>query len=126
MARILRFSCHRCMAFSFEPKPPSGTRISTMCGKSFSISLALARPLYRLMSGPNTSIERLQVRAFNKRFPEIKVEMVRAPGGQLITRVTTEAAAGKLALHDDARDGEDNWEPYLTQLKASGSFEGGS
>ena len=29
-------------------------------------------------------------------FPEIKVEMVRAPGGQLITRVKTEAAAGKL------------------------------
>jgi len=29
-------------------------------------------------------------------------------------------------MHDDARDGEDNWEPYLTQLKASGSFEGGS
>src|SRR3979490_3573285 len=35
-------------------------------------------------------------KAFNKRFPEIKTEMVRAPGGQLITRVKTEAAAGKL------------------------------
>ena len=29
-------------------------------------------------------------------------------------------------MHDDARDGEDNWEPYLTKLKASGSFGGGS
>jgi iron(III) transport system substrate-binding protein len=36
------------------------------------------------------------IHAFNKRFPEIKVEMVRAPGGQLITRIKTEAAAGKL------------------------------
>ncbi len=36
------------------------------------------------------------IKEFNKRFPEIKVEMVRAPGGQLITRVRTEAAAGKL------------------------------
>jgi iron(III) transport system substrate-binding protein len=36
------------------------------------------------------------INAFNKRFPEIKVEMVRAPGGQLITRIKTEAAAGKL------------------------------
>ena len=36
------------------------------------------------------------IKAFNKRFPEVKVEMVRAPGGQLITRVKTEAAAGKL------------------------------
>jgi iron(III) transport system substrate-binding protein len=37
------------------------------------------------------------IKAFNKRFPKIKVSMVRAPGGQLITRIKTEAAAGKLA-----------------------------
>jgi len=36
------------------------------------------------------------INAFNKRFPEVKVEMVRAPGGQLITRIKTEAAANKL------------------------------
>src|SRR3954453_17134397 len=36
------------------------------------------------------------VRAFNKRFPFVKVEILRAPGGELITRVKTEAAAGKL------------------------------
>src|ERR1700686_994434 len=41
-------------------------------------------------------VEQEVIKAFNKRFPEIKVEMVRAPGGQLITRVRTEAAAGKL------------------------------
>jgi iron(III) transport system substrate-binding protein len=41
-------------------------------------------------------IEQQVIKAFNKRYPEIKVEMVRAPGGQLITRVRTEAAAGKL------------------------------
>ena len=42
-------------------------------------------------------VEQEVIKAFNKRFPDIKVEMVRAPGGQLITRVKTEAAAGKLA-----------------------------
>src|SRR5215471_1307793 len=42
-------------------------------------------------------VEQQVIREFNKRFPEIKVEMVRAPGGQLITRVKTEAAAGKLS-----------------------------
>jgi iron(III) transport system substrate-binding protein len=42
-------------------------------------------------------VEQEVIKAFNKRFPEIRVEMVRAPGGQLITRVKTEAAAGKLA-----------------------------
>ena len=42
-------------------------------------------------------VEQRVINAFNKRFPEIKVEMVRAPGGQRITRVKTEAAAGKLA-----------------------------
>ena len=36
------------------------------------------------------------IKGFNKRFPFVKVEMVRAPGGQLITRIKTEAAAGKL------------------------------
>ena len=41
-------------------------------------------------------VEQEVIKQFNKRFPEIKVEMVRAPGGQLITRVKTEAAAGKL------------------------------
>ncbi|GAC1346169.1 MAG: ABC transporter substrate-binding protein [Acetobacteraceae bacterium] len=33
---------------------------------------------------------------FNKRFPFVKIELVRASGGQLITRVRTEAASGKL------------------------------
>src|SRR6185312_6089213 len=42
-------------------------------------------------------VEQEVIKAFNKRFPKIKVAMVRAPGGQLITRVKTEAAAGKLA-----------------------------
>src|SRR5262249_16000866 len=43
-------------------------------------------------------VEQEVIRAFNKRFPEIKVEMVRAPPRQLLTpRVKTEAAAGKLA-----------------------------
>src|SRR5215469_14812059 len=41
-------------------------------------------------------VEQEVIKSFNKRFPDIKVEMVRAPGGQLITRVKTEAAAGKL------------------------------
>jgi iron(III) transport system substrate-binding protein len=36
------------------------------------------------------------IKAFNKRFPFVRVEMIRAPGGQLITRIKTEAAAGKL------------------------------
>ncbi len=43
-----------------------------------------------------TEPEQEIIKAFNKRFPFVKVEMVRAPGGQLITRIKTEAAAGKL------------------------------
>src|SRR6478672_235892 len=34
--------------------------------------------------------------AFNKRFPFVKIEFLRAPGNQLLQRVKTEAAAGKL------------------------------
>jgi iron(III) transport system substrate-binding protein len=36
------------------------------------------------------------IKEFNKTFPKVKVAMVRAPGGQLIQRIKTEAAAGKL------------------------------
>ena len=43
-----------------------------------------------------TEPEQVIIKEFNKRFPFVKVEMVRAPGGQLITRIKTEAAAGKL------------------------------
>jgi iron(III) transport system substrate-binding protein len=42
-------------------------------------------------------VEQEVIKAFNKRFPEIRIEMVRAPGGQLITRIKTEAAANKLS-----------------------------
>src|SRR5204863_1882420 len=42
-------------------------------------------------------VEQEVIKAFNKRFPKVKVAMVRAPGGQLIQRIKTEAAAGKLA-----------------------------
>jgi hypothetical protein len=29
-------------------------------------------------------------------------------------------------MHDDASDGDNDWEPYLKKLKDSGHFEGGS
>src|SRR3979411_3503066 len=51
-------------------------------------------------------VEQEGIKDFNKRFPEIRVEMVRAPGGQLITRMKTEAAAGKTSAdlgHHSAR-----------------------
>ena len=44
-----------------------------------------------------TETEQAWIAAFNRRFPFVKVELTRAPGGQLITRIRTEAAAGKLA-----------------------------
>lgn len=37
------------------------------------------------------------VAQFNKKFPNINVEIVRAPGGRLATRIQTEVAAGKLS-----------------------------
>lgn len=41
--------------------------------------------------------EQALAKAFNALFPEIQVEIVRLPGGQLFTRIQSEAAAGKLA-----------------------------
>ncbi len=43
-----------------------------------------------------TEPEQEMAEFFNKRFPFVRVELVRSSGGQLITRVRTEAAAGKL------------------------------
>ncbi len=44
-----------------------------------------------------TETEQAWIAAFNKRFPFVRVDLIRAPGGQLITRIRSEAAAGKLA-----------------------------
>ena len=52
-----------------------------------------------------TEVEQEVINEFRKKFPFIQIEMLRAPGGQLIQRVKTEAAAGKLAadvlVHSD-------------------------
>src|SRR6476620_913987 len=65
-------------------------------GSSELIAAAKAEGKFVLYTANFAEVEQEVIREFNKRFPEIKVEMVRAPGGQLITRVRTEAAAGKL------------------------------
>ena len=50
-----------------------------------------------LYSANVAETERPIIERFNKRFPFVAVELVRAPGGQLITRLQSEAAAGKLS-----------------------------
>lgn len=40
--------------------------------------------------------EQILAKAFSERFPGVKVDIVRAPGGRLFSRIETEAAAGKL------------------------------
>ena len=65
-------------------------------GSAELIAAAKAEGKFVLYTANFAEVEQEVIREFNKRFPEIKVEMVRAPGGQLITRVKTEAAAGKL------------------------------
>lgn len=49
-----------------------------------------------LYTAAYTEVEQEVINLFNRSFPFVKVEMVRASGGQLITRVRTEAASGKL------------------------------
>src|SRR5450631_24837 len=60
------------------------------------IAAAKAEGKLVLYTANFAEVEQDVIKAFHKRFPEIQIEMVRAPGGQLITRVKTEAAAGKL------------------------------
>jgi len=40
--------------------------------------------------------EQIVMKEFNRKFPGVKVDIVRAPGARLFTRIETEAAAGKL------------------------------
>src|ERR1700676_4535389 len=60
------------------------------------VAAAKAEGKMVLYTANYAEVEQDIIKQFNQRFPEIKIEMVRAPGGQLITRVRTEAAAGKL------------------------------
>src|SRR5690242_13312269 len=60
------------------------------------VAAAKAEGKLVLYTANYAEVEQEVFKEFNKRFPEIRIEMVRAPGGQLITRVKTEAAAGKL------------------------------
>lgn len=45
------------------------------------------------------------IKAFNKRYPEIKVELIRASGGQMLARVQAEAAVGRLGADLVGLDG---------------------
>jgi len=60
------------------------------------VAAAKAEGKLVLYTANYAEVEQEVFKEFNKRYPDIKIEMVRAPGGQLITRVKTEAAAGKL------------------------------
>lgn len=49
-----------------------------------------------LYSGVVLDNEQILAKAFSDRFPGVEVDIVRAPGGRLFTRIETEAAANKL------------------------------
>ena len=72
---------------AFEPYKPSAELLAAATKEG--------RMVYYTASF--TEVEQEVINAFNKRFPGIRIQMVRAPGGQLITRIKTEAAAGKLS-----------------------------
>ena len=51
---------------------------------------------FNLYSATFPEVELEVIRLFNKRFPDIKVNYMRASGGMLFTRIQSEAASGKL------------------------------
>lgn len=74
----------------------AGMALAQNFGPPELIAAAKKEGKFVLYTANFTEVEQENIKAFNKRFPDIRVELVRAPGGQLITRVKTEAAAGKL------------------------------
>ena len=73
-----------------------------------------------------TEVEQEVINEFRKKFPFIRVEMIRAPGGQLITRVKTEAAAGKLSAVGVAAIGCAVGRDWLGRRVGGGGGAGGS
>ena len=101
-------SCQRLAlpaASSWPPRPPAWPRRRSISapasaqnfGSAELIEAAKKEGKLVYYTADFTEVEQEIIKAFNKRFPFVKIEMVRAPGGQLITRIKTEAAAGKLS-----------------------------
>jgi len=84
-------------AFAAMPAFMSPARAQSEFGSKELIEAAEKEGSLTYYTANFTEVEQEVVKEFNKRFPKIKVAIVRAPGGQLITRIKTEAAAGKLA-----------------------------
>jgi iron(III) transport system substrate-binding protein len=91
VAKIIATACIAGFALESE-----GAMAQQQFGSPELIAAAKAEGRLVYYTANFAEVEQQVIKAFNQRFPEIKVEMVRAPGGQLITRVKTEAAAGKL------------------------------
>ena len=91
--KIIALTAAAGLAFGLASAP---ARAADDFGPPELIAAAKAEGKLVLYTANFAEVEQDVIKEFNKRFPEIKVEMVRAPGGQLITRVKTEAAAGKL------------------------------
>ena len=60
---------------------------------------------------------RAQIAGFNKRFPEIKVEVVRQGSAQLDTQIKAEVQAGRFKGDVVSTTGDDLMEDYRTRLK---------
>src|SRR5207237_10908755 len=58
------------------------------------IAAAKAEGKLVLYTANYAEVEQDVIKEFNKRIPEIKVELIRATSGKMITSVTTEAAHG--------------------------------
>src|SRR6202049_2194080 len=95
MGPFLRAMAIAALAVAFSWRAPPA-RAQAEFGSPELIAAAKKEGAVVFYTANFAEVEQEVIKAFNKRFPEIKIEMVRAPGGQLITRVRTEAAAGKL------------------------------
>ena len=93
VARLLAIAGIAGLGFTLNSAP---ARAQAEFGSPELIAAAKAEGKLVFYTANFAEVEQEVIKEFNKRFPEIKVEMIRAPGGQLITRVKTEAAAGKL------------------------------
>ena len=85
-AKLVAMAVMAVLALAFNGAP---VQAEEDFGSPELIAAAKAEAKLVLYTANYAEVEQEVIKEFNKRFPEIKVEMVRAPGGQLITRVRT-------------------------------------
>ena len=88
--------CWRCQCCCFACTGPAAAADGAFAPSPDLVAAAKKEGRLVLYTANFLETEQDIAKRFNARFPDIAIEIIRAPGGQIVTRMRTEDAAGKL------------------------------